>query len=428
MPELLKNSVQCGLKEKGEGSKDFLENAEQNEKCEAEKKVKKVVKARDHMSKKGKGLIDEGDLVDGASDLLAKNDRDSLKAGSSNSSGETEAVDDAELAIQLHRVMNSSPRILRGMSSGSSGDDASKIRNWKGLSYKRSGLGKRGSGDKKHGICTNSAVNNSSIGLSGLNLGLIPYRRDRKRRIWSIDNENTEISESTSSQQAAVKNLHSNEAGVECSDEAGIEYSDEAAVGYSLKSGSDASEDPSCDNIWQSNSCTGGGRYVHGLISYKRTRFKRNAFQMNGLVGVSCDSSPCGNHGVAFKSEGCRYDFVNLNTSSLVKSKAEEILLSGSSDTERDRYHLKYVKRIPGTKIDSSFLRYGSFHATDRYLFKYAKRVKSSNSSSNSKAKLHANALDKIDISATRLPTNCSAESRTLSDVSFGSFIVDLPQ
>ncbi|XP_057803258.1 uncharacterized protein LOC131018557 [Salvia miltiorrhiza] len=425
VPELLKNSVQVlgsensgGLKEKGEG-KDLLENAEQNGKCGVEKKVKKAVKAKDQVSRRGKEAIDEGDLVDGTCDLLAKNDKDSLKAGSSNCSGETEVVDDAELAIQLHRVINSSPRILRGVPLENSNDvGGSKIRKWKGLSYKRCSLGKRCNGDQKLDICADSAVNGSSIGLSGLSLGLIPYRRDRKRKIWSIDNENTEISESTSSLQAALKNLHSDEAGVECSDE--------AWVGCSLTSGDDTSEDPSCENIEQSNSCTDGSRFGQDLITYKRSRFKKKVFQMNGLIGVSGDSIPYGNHGVTFNSEFCLSDFANLNTSSLVKSKTEGILLSGSSETEQDRYHLKYVKRIPGTKIDSSFLHYGTFHATDRYLFKYAKRVKSSNSSSNSEAKLHSNAFrDKIGISATRLTTNCSVESRTLSDVSFDSFTVD---
>lgn len=411
VPELLKNSIQVlgsenmgGLKEKGEG-KDVLENSEENGKCEVEK-IKK-----DQVTSMGNGTIDEDGLVDGTSNLHGKNHRDSLKAGSSDSSGESEA-DDAELAIQLHRVMNSSPRILRGIPLGSSNDvDASNTRNWKGLSYKRSDLGKRCSGDQKLNSCADSAVNDSNAGLTGLTQGLIPYRRDKKRRIWSTENENTEISASISSQQPALKNLHSDEAGVACLDDAGIESSDEAGVGCSLTSGADTSEDPSCDNIGWTSSCADDGRIGKDLVTYMRTRFGKKVFQMNGRIDVNGDSSPCGNCGSPFEAACCQYDSANLNT---IKSKTEEILPSGTSDTAPDRFNLKYVKRIPGTKVNSSFLRYG----IDRYLFKYAKRVKSSNYSSKSEAKPHSNAfLDKIGISATRLTTNCSAESSTLSDL-----------
>lgn len=407
VPELLKNSAQVlgrgenrgELKDKSEG-KDLLENVAHNGKCEVHMKVKKGATVKEHVSRRSNGTIDEADLVDGASDLFSKNDRDSLKAGNSSCSGETEVLDDAELAIQLHRVINSSPRILRGKSLGNPNDlDAPNIRIWKGLSYRRSGLGKRCSEDQKLEVCTNSAEigrvthtveNDSSIDFSGLSLGLKAYERDRKRKIWQLDNENIEISEPTSSQQAALKNSHSDEAGVRSS----------------LMSGSDISED----------SCIDGGRYGQELISYKRTKFKKKACQLNGLVGDSGDSSSCGNHGVAFKSQCCQLDYANPYTSSLLKSDTEEIFLSGSSDREHNRFHLKYVKRIRGTKTDSSFLRNDTllseiqvsapvvscsdgFSAngcelilpneicaptTDRYSFKYSKRVKSLNPPSNS--------------------------------------------
>lgn len=448
VPELLKNSVQVlgrsenrdGLKDKGEG-KDLSENG----KCEADKKVKKVAKAKEQVSRRAKGAIDEVDLVNGGSDLVAKNDRDSSKAANSSCSGETEVVDDAELAIQLHRVINSSPRILRGKTLGGSSDlDAPSSRNWKGLSYKRSGLGKRCSEDRMLEVRANSAENGR---MNDSSLGLIPYKRDRKRKLWQLENENTEISESTLIQQAELKNLHS----------------DEARVKWSLKSGDDTSE-PSEDSIYadvgRSNSSIDGGRIGLELIrSYKRKKFRKNVCQLNGLVGVSGDTNSCGNHGVAFKPECCQSDNANVYTSSLVKSGTKEILQGGSSDTERDRYQLKYVRRIPGTKTDSSFLRYATFlsenqdsaparnsefpvndcelnlrngtcdDAADHYLYTYARRVKSSKSGSSSEAKPHYNTfLGKIEASATGLTTNCSAESRTVSDVSFDSITVDLPQ
>lgn len=412
VPELLKNSFQVlgrgenrgELKDKCEG-KYLLENVAQNGKCEVNKKVKKVAKVKEHVSRRSKGTIDEVDLVDPASDLFSKNDRDSFKAGNSSCSGEIEVLDDAELAIKLHRVINSSPRILRGKSLGNPNDlDAPNIRIWKGLSYKRSGLGKRCSEDQKLEVCTNSAEigrvihtveNDSSIDFSGLSLGLKAYERDRKRKIWQLDTENTEISEPTSGQQAALKNSHSDEAGVRSS----------------LMSGSDTSED----------SCVDGGRYGQELISYKRTKFKKKVCQLNGLVGDSGDSSSCGNHGVTFKFQCCQSDYANPYTS-LLKSDTNEIFLSGSSDREHNRFHLKYVKRIRGTKTDSSFLRDDTllseiqvsapvvscsdgFSAngcelilpngtcaptTDRYSFKYSKRVKSLNPPSNSEAKLHS--------------------------------------
>lgn len=463
VPELLKNSIRVfgrsenkgGLKDKGE-AKDLLENVVQDGKCEVEKKVKRVAKPKEQVLRRAKGAMNAVDLADGASDLLAKKDRDSSKAGNSNCSGTIEVVDDAELAIQLHRVINSSPRILRGKSLvNSSTLDALNIRDWKGLCYKRYGLGKNCSEDRKIGTCANSAENermnkpvenDSSIDFSGLSLGLLPYKRDRKRKIWQLNNENTVVSESTSSQEAELKNLPSDDARTRCS----------------MKSGADISEDSICVNTNQSNSCINGDRFGPELVSYKRTRFKQKVCQVSGLVGVSEDSSSCDGHRVAFKSECCQPDDANRITGCLVKSDTKVILPSGSCDAEWDRYHLKYVKRITGTKPDSSFLRYGAFPSenqvsapalsnleagysmndgelilpngtcnrdTDRYSFKYAKRVKSSKTGSNSETKLHSNAfLDKIEISATGLTTNCSAESRTLSDVSFDSFTIDLPK
>lgn len=452
VPELLKNSVQVlgrsdntGLKDKGEGEY-LLENMEQNGKREVDKKVKKAGKGKEQVSRGAKGPIGEGNLMDGSSGSLSKNDRDSMKAGNSNCSGETEVPDDAELAIQLHRVINSSPRILRGKPLG----NATDIRIWKGLSYKRSGIGKRCSKYQELEISASSAVNGRmdetvENDSSSKYSGLIPYRRDRKRNIWQLGNENTEISEYTSSQQAALKNLHSDE-----------------GVGCSFKNGSDTSENSIRANTGRNSSCKDGGRFRQELIGYKRHRFRKKESELNGQTNVSGDSSSCDNHGVAFKSECHLSDFAILNTISVVKTHPEKILPSGS-DTERDRFHLKYAKRIPGAKNDSSFLHFGTFlseievfapavshaeaafpvndceatlpnkgcaHSRDRYSFKYAKRVKSSNnSSSNAEAKMHSDAfVVNVGGSAMGLTTNCSAESRTLSDISFDSLTVDLPQ
>lgn len=455
VPELLKNSVQVcgmsdtGLKDKGE-VEDSLENVEQNERREVDRKVKKAVKGKVLYSMRAKGPIGEGNLVDGASASLSKNNRDSMKDGDSNCSGETEVPDDSELAIQLHRVINSSPRIWRCKPLGNSTDlEASDIRIWKGLSYKRSsGLGKRCSKFQELEISANSAVNgrtnetvenDSSNDFSGLSSGLIPYRRDRKRNVWQLDNENTEVSEYTSNQQAALKNLDSDGAGVGCSP----------------KSGSDTSENSVHANVGRNSSCMEGGRFRQELISYKRNRFRKKESPLDGQTNVSGDSSSSDNHEVAFKSDCYQSDYANHNTTSVVKSDDPEEISPSGSDTERDRYHLKYAKRIPGAKNDSSVLHYGTLqseiqasapsvshseaafpvpdegcaHARDRYSFKYAKRVKSINSSSNAEVKMHSDAfVNEVGGSATGLTTNCSAESRTVSNVSFDSLTVDLPQ
>ncbi|KAI3448287.1 hypothetical protein Pfo_004952 [Paulownia fortunei] len=513
VPELLKNSIRVcgksenkgGLKDKGE-AKDLLENVVKDAKCEVEKKVKMAAKVKEQGLRRAKVAKNVVDLANGALDLLAKKDKDSPKAENSNCSGTIEVVDDAEFAIQLHRAMNSSPRILRSKCLvNSNALDVLNIRDWNGLSYKRSRLGKNHNVDQKLGTCANSAENermnqtgenDPCIDFSGLNLGLLPYKRDKKRKIWQLNDDNTVASESRSSQAAELKfNLHSDDARTRCS----------------MNSGADISEASICVNADRTNSCINVDRFGQEVVSYKRNRFKRKVRQLNGLVGVSGECSSCDNHRAAFKSEYCQLDDAKLRTGCLVKSDTKVILPSGSCDADRDRYHLKYGKRATGTKSDSSFLRYGTFlnenqasaptlynsvagsdaerdryhlkygkRATgtrsdssflrygsflsenqasapalnnsearysvkcdgelilqnqtsnqdpDRYCFKYAKRLKSSKSGSISQTKLHSDAfLNEMEASVAGLTSNCSAESRTLSDVSFDSFTIDLPK
>ncbi|KAK6121328.1 hypothetical protein DH2020_044930 [Rehmannia glutinosa] len=451
VPELLKNSIKvCGRSESKGGSKD---------KGEANDLLKNLVK--------------------NAKYLLAKNGKDSSKAENLNCNGTIEVVDDAELAIQLHRAMNSSPRILRSKPVvNSNALDVLNIRHWNGLSYKRSRIGKNRSEDQKLGTFANNAENermtnrlgenNSCIGVTGLNLGLRCYKRDKMRKIWQLDEDNTVVSDS---------------------------------------SDADISEAPICVNADRNNV----DRLGHELVIYKRSRFKRKLCQADGLVGVSGECCSLDNRGVAFLSESCKLDDTELWTGCQVKSDTEANLPSGSCNADRDRYHLKYSKRTTGTKSGSNFLHFGTFlsenqasahglnkseagtvaerhryhlkyakRATgtkpdssflhygtllgekyqasapalsksppgcsvksddklilqngtskhpDRYLFKYTKRVKSSKSGAISETKLHADAfLKDIEASAARLTTNSSAESRTLSDVTFDSFNTDLPK
>ncbi|KAK6121324.1 hypothetical protein DH2020_044937 [Rehmannia glutinosa] len=494
VPELLKNSIRvCGRSESKGGSKDkgeakvLLKNLVKNAKCEAGKKMKDQALSR---AKVAKNVVD---LDNGALDLLAKNGKDSSKAENLNCNGTIEVVDDAELAIQLHRAMNSSPRILRSKPVvNSNALDVLNIRHWNGLSYKRSRIGKNRGEDQKLGTFANNAENermmnrlgenNSCIGVTGLYLGLQCYKRDKMRKIWQLDEDNTVVSDSKSSSPAEQKcNLHSDDSRTSCS----------------MNSDADISEAPICVNADRNNV----DRFGHELVIYKRSRFKRKLCQADGLVGVSGECCSLDNRGMAFLSESCKLDETELGTGCQVKSDTEANLPSGDCNADRDRYHLKYSKRTTGTKSGSSFLHFGTFlsenqasaHALnnseagtdaerhryhlkyakrttgtkpdssflhygtllgekyqasapalsdgklilqigtskdpDRYCFKYTKRVKSSKSGAISETKVQSDAfLKDIEASAARLTANCSAESRTLSDVTFDSFTTDLPK
>ncbi|PIN06158.1 hypothetical protein CDL12_21294 [Handroanthus impetiginosus] len=465
VPDLLKNSIRvCGrsenkarLKGKGE-ARDFSEKVAKHEKCGMEKKVKVVPKAKEQGLRRDTVAKNAVDLANGGLDLSAKKDKDGSETENTDCGGAIEVVDDAELAIQLHRVMNSSPRISRSKCLvNSNALDALNIRKWNGLSYKRSRFGKQQSEGEKLQMCRYSAEdermkkpreNGPCIDVNGLNVALLPYKRDKNRRIWQLNDEKDLVAESMSNQLAGMKiNFHS----------------DDGRTRYSMTSSPDVSEDSIPINADCSNSCINGDRLGQALISYQRRRFKQKACQVNGLLGVSEECSPCDNHGGAFKPEYCQSDDTGLRTGCLLKNDTEVILPSESCDAERDRYHLKYLKRVTGTKSDSSFLPYGTFLSEnpacepalsysgagydmkcdgklflpngtsnwnfDRYFFKYAKRVKSSKSGSISEDKLHSDAiLNEIGASAPGLTRNCSAESRTLSDVSCDSFTIHLPK
>ncbi|KAL7125104.1 hypothetical protein ABFS83_14G093300 [Erythranthe nasuta] len=278
VPDLLKNSTTVsgrsenkgGLKGKC-GGKDFLGNSE--------KKVKMVTEATEQVLRRAKNVV--GSEIG----------KDCPKA------------DDAELAIRLHRAMNSSPRILRGKGLVSSNAlDVSNIRDWNGLFYKRSAL-KNQVDVHKLGACV--AGKDSCSDFSGLNRGLIPYKRDKKRKIW-------------------------------CSME-------------SVSAG-------------RSNTFNCVDRFGKELVYYKRTRCKskQKVRRVDGLVGVSGECSSCDNHSIAFESEYCQSDDAKLRISGVVNSDAEVILPNGSCGAALDRYHWKYVKRVIGAKSGSNFLHSGT--------------------------------------------------------------------
>ncbi|XP_011092393.1 uncharacterized protein LOC105172586 [Sesamum indicum] len=530
VPELLKNSIKgCGrsenkggLKDRGEG-RDLLEKVVKDAKSDMERSVKMVANAKEQKLRRAKGAKNAVDLANGASDLLAKTDRDGSKAENSNCNAAIGVVDDAELAIHLHRAINSSPRILRSKSLvNSSALDVLQIRDWNGLSYKRSRLGKNHGEGQMLGTCANDVenerinqpgenasrvnVNRLNLGLlpykrdrkrkiwwdglsykssclgkncvegqmlgacandvenerinqpgenalcvnvnSRLNLGLLPYKRDRKRKIWQLDDQNTVDTESRSSQPADLK--------------FNLLHSDDAGTRGLMKCGADILEASICVNTDRCNSCVNVGRFGKELVSYRRTRFRQKVCEVNGLGDISGECSSLDDHRMAFKeSESSGSDDAKLRTGSLGKSDTAVILPNGTCDLQRDRYHLKYGKR--GTKSGSSLLCSGTFLSKnqvsapslsnsetgysakcdvelilpngssnqdpDRYCFKYSKRVKGSQSGSSFEVQLHSDAfLNEIVAAAPGVTTNCSAESRTLSDVSFDSLTIDCDQ
>lgn len=354
VPELLKSSVRVsgssenknGLKDKGDG-KDLLENAVK------EKKVKIVAKAKEQGLKSTKVTKSVVDLANGSLDLSANREKGRVEADIANRSGAIEVPDDAELAIQLHRAMNSSPRILRSKSLVNTNDsDASNLRDWNGLSYKtyqRSTLGKNNVEAQKLGTRVNNAENehinqpgeNGSRFNSGrLNFGLITYKRDRKRKIWILNDEITVVSESRTSQQSELKsNL----------------CSDDPRNRGSMKSSVDMSEASISGNADQRKTCTNVDSFGRVLLYYKRKKFRHKVCQVNDLLGVSGECSSSRN------DRRCQSDDAKLSTGFQGMSDTEVVLPSQSCNTERDRYHLKYAKRIRGTKSGSSFLHHWTF-------------------------------------------------------------------
>ncbi|KAL0454410.1 UNVERIFIED_CONTAM: hypothetical protein Slati_0780200 [Sesamum latifolium] len=428
VPELLKNSIRgCGrsenkggLKDRGEG-RDLLEKVVKNAESDVERSVKMVANAKERTLRRVNGAKNAVDLANGVSDSLAKKDRDGLKAENSNCNGAIGVVDDAELAIHLHRAINSSPRILRSQMLGTCANDvederinqpvenASRVNVsrlnlgllpykrdrkrkiwWNGLSFKSSCKGKNHVECQMLGASANDVENEkinqpgenaSRVNVNRLNIGLLPYKRDRKR-IWQLDDQNTADAESRSSQPSRSK------------------------VQLTF-------------------------RFGKQLVSYRRTRFRQKVCEVNGLGDISGECSSFDHHRMAFRSECSESDDAKLRTGSLGKSNTEVILPNGTCNLQRDRYHLKYGKR--GTKSGSSLLHSGTFLSKnevsapalsnsetgnsakcdgelmlpngssnqdpDRYCFKYSKRVKGSQSGS---------------------------KSRTLSDVSFDSLTLDL--
>ncbi|CAK9143403.1 unnamed protein product [Ilex paraguariensis] len=100
-----------------------LENVVKGASCVLEKKINVAAKAKENALRKAVTAKRAVELANNALHLMAKKDEnwkrsESLVTSSGRTDNtETRVVDDAELAFQLHRAMNSSPRISRNLCS-----------------------------------------------------------------------------------------------------------------------------------------------------------------------------------------------------------------------------------------------------------------------------------------------------------------------
>ncbi|GER47167.1 DNAse I-like superfamily protein [Striga asiatica] len=306
VPELLKNSVM--ICRRSENSGRSKENGKEHE---AEKKVPPS------RAKVGKKNVE---------------DSESLETNNLSCGGTLEVVDDAKLAIQLHRAINSSPRNLRGgdLAKNSSDLDVSCIMNWSGVSYKRSHLGKNNIEDQKIGRCANIAQNERMTWLGNIDYrfdsaevsqGLKCYKRDKTRKIWKLTEDNAMAYE-------AISSPH----------DIGIL---EASI----------SGDADRNRV---------DRYGKELLSYRRCGSKRKLFQESG-IGVSGESNSQDNHEANFKPDFSQMDDGGFRLGCQIKSDDTEVILPNECCiVDRDRFLLKYGKRGRGTKSESCFQHFSN--------------------------------------------------------------------
>ncbi|XP_059648097.1 uncharacterized protein LOC132294308 [Cornus florida] len=106
----------------GGGCKSLVDVAN-NAKCAAQKKIAAAAEAKENALRKAVMAKRAVEFANGALDLVTKKDESDEKAESlvsscsASATTTTTVVDDAELAFQLHRAINSSPRISKNLCS-----------------------------------------------------------------------------------------------------------------------------------------------------------------------------------------------------------------------------------------------------------------------------------------------------------------------
>ncbi|CAI9770098.1 unnamed protein product [Fraxinus pennsylvanica] len=430
VPDLLKNSVRIHRRSdnkdvvKSCATEGDLKDCRQKGKkveCEVEKKVKMVAIGKKNSLRKSVVAKNAVELAETALDMaetvLDMADKNGKK-GDDVGTDAVEVVDDVEFAIQLHRAMNSSPRNLRNQCVGkSSCFEILKSRNSDSLSSRKSGLGRNNGEGMNPETCINIMENEILIRTSdndyclhadNLKQGLLTYKRDRKRKLWQVDDNDCVVSESKYSQHVDSNDkLHLNGSGcqlrfngviykrdkkrklwhVDDDDAMDSEsmFNQQDDLKYSLHSNGAKSGCPLTSNgdiyrrdknrkLWQVdddsvmvskseftrqdlecplNSSDAIERFRQEPIIYKRTRFRLKTCQENGKVLVFGECTSGFDNSVALEPQYYQQDdwkhelpLGDSRDSCAVKCDVEITLLP-------DRYFFKYGSRRTGAKSGS---------------------------------------------------------------------------
>ncbi|XP_051145054.1 uncharacterized protein LOC127260988 [Andrographis paniculata] len=377
------------------------------------------------------------ETIDNAkNDVRTKNVESSREGLTADTGNKVEG--DAELEILLQRAMNITKSVV----------DVSNYGGWNGLTYKRHGLGRVHVGGQRVEAGGNFANSKRMAqpresgpirDANGLNSVLFLYNRDEKRKLWQKFDEDTVVKNSESSKSPEMK-LSS--------------HSDDSK---SLKSTADVSESLLDSIADQNNTCRNSNRSDQEFEGYKSTRFKKKAFQVDGLANVTGECISCDNIMVILKCDNSQPGDEQLDTGLLAQSDARELLQSKSCDEKVDHCRAE-IDTHTNTENQASRLAEGSSEAgrsgecgeesnlqasnrdtepyffkytkrmkrtTDSYSFKYSKRSKGSTPEANLQPTTSVNGNED---SAPGLTTNSKAESWNESDVSLDSSMNNVPE
>ncbi|KZV44500.1 hypothetical protein F511_25758 [Dorcoceras hygrometricum] len=376
VPDGLKNSIStCGRSEDKDPFKHKSEAKDSFEKTVKDanrhvEKVKMAVGDKDQALKKATVAKNAANNVQHILGFVRKNDRDEGKDASSDCSGKNKVSDDAELAIRLHRAMNSSPRMLRDKCQVNSCSDDLENGNSNGLSCHRFDSG----GYQSEGQSGNSAEieKNNWAGERSLYsdanesaVGALMYKREKKRKTWQ------EI-RSTLPEQVEFR----------------LQLKD-SGTGRPIKWNSEVWDILVCVNADQSGSCTNVDRFGKDTVVYKRTRFTQKACPGNGMVErSSVDNCIATCEFQNHQSDDTRLELPLVGSGTvLAQCNTESSLPNGNCNAENDRYFLKYTRTDRGFKCGTELiLPDGSCNSeseaeSDRYFVKYSKRIKCTDTS-----------------------------------------------
>ncbi|CAL5358390.1 unnamed protein product [Camellia sinensis] len=438
-----------------------------------ERKGLVAAKAKENALRKAVVARRAAKLGNGALELDAKKDENGAKnecsvMSSSASDSTTMAVDDADLAFQLHRVMNSSPRISKNFGLINSGClTVPRIRDCNDSSS--NGLsGSKGSSN--HSVCrkievwTNMASDcGSHVGLDNLKDGMVYTRRCRKdKECREIDgqivgkcnpgDDNSLISESKScwKQDELECELHPDDARnhsrMVCDGNATghdgrcngkldrymLKYSKRPVGSKAISNSETKILD---DGAYVESKDTAAGPLN---CSEECRTFSDASFQSKT---VSLQPSACASGLDNLKQDGmvytrrCKKDKeCHENDGQIVGNgnHCDYSTLISESQSCHKQDELEYELHLDDTRNQSQYGNTAMLHDgrcngnLDRYMFKYSKRPVILKAISNSDTKILGDG-SYVESKATAVgPLNFSEECRTFSDSSFQSCTVSL--